>query len=154
MLDKEEKLAKFYIIEFEFLLQECNFLMSEEQKQRLHNQIEQFNVAINENRRSDLESCCQKAQLELNNLMYTDDQKISLIGFVILSRDAISFAYQKDQTKANSMATKLSQMLDAMKRNDGHEVDRLIQELQREVSVWITQFSSENKEVTTDLPKL
>ncbi|MGF1481373.1 MAG: Hsp70 family protein, partial [Cyanophyceae cyanobacterium] len=115
-------LAQSYLSAFEFVLEECDFLLPDAQQQRIRSLCSQLEEAIATNNLSAIQKLSEDAQRELKNL----PEPVKLI---LMCKDAISRAYQVAPTQANAMASKLSQIVAALKRQDGYEAERLFQEL-------------------------
>ena len=145
--DDDYDTAKFFIRYFEFITQECEFLLPSSQKERLETLSRDLKKAIADNNISGLHALTEDARRELDNL----PEKVNLI---LACRDGVARAHQIEPSKARVMAGKLSQMIDAMRREDGYEAERLFRELAEDVRHYIDQpLPTSNNSIATGLTR-
>jgi len=115
--DDDYDSAEFFIRYFKFITEECDFLLSSSQKARLGTLSKDLENAIARHAKGDMQKLCEDARRELDNL----PEKVSLI---LACRDGVSRAHQIEPSKARIMAGKLSQMINAMRREDGYPASK------------------------------
>ena len=145
--DDDYDTAEFYIRYFEFITEDCGFLLPSNQKIRLEILSRDLKNAIANHRKGEMQKLCEDARRELDNL----PEKVSLI---LACRDGVSRAHQIEPSKARVMASKLSQMIDAMRREDGYEAERLFRELAEDVSHYLDrQLPTSNNSIATGITR-
>ena len=145
--DEDYDAAEFYVRYFEYVIDECSFLLHPEQKERVSKLHWDLKDAIANYRKGELEKLCQDAKRELGNL----PEQVTLI---LACRDGISRAHQIEPSKAKIMAGKLSQMIDALKNNEGYQADKLFRELAQDIRPYLDQELPVGKNtITTGLTK-
>jgi molecular chaperone DnaK len=139
-------------LEAEFLAHECQrvltlsrSLIPQPQQERLQSLKEQLETAITKNDELKMQFLCETAQQELRNL----PDEVQLIEACV---HAINQARTVAPAKANVMADKLSWLIQALEQKDGHEANRLLRELQPEVSHWL-EADSPNSTIVTGLTR-
>ena len=128
--DDDYETAESYIRYFKFITEECDFLLPSSQKARLETLSKDLQNAIANHRKGEMQKLCEDAKRELDNL----PEQVSLI---LACRDGVSRAYQIEPSKARVLSGKLSQMIDAMRREDGYEADKLFKELAKDISHYL-----------------
>jgi molecular chaperone DnaK len=146
--DDDYDTAEFFIRYFEFIIENCDFLLPSSQKKRLETLHQDIKNAIANHRKGEMQKLCEDARRELDNL----PEKVSLI---LACRDGVSRAHQIEPSKARVMASKLSQMIDAMRREDGYEAERLFRELAEDVSHYLDRQipTSSNNSIATGITR-
>ncbi len=145
--DDDYDTAEFFIRYFKFITGECDFLLSSSQKGRLETLSKDLENAIARHAKGDMQKLCEDARRELDHL----PEKVSLI---LACRDGVSRAYQIEPNKARVMSGKLSQMIDAMRREDGYEAQRLFRELAEDVSHYLDrELPTANNTIATGLTR-
>ena len=145
--DDDYDTAEFFIRYFKFITGECDFLLSSSQKGRLETLSRDLENAIARHQKGEIQKLCEDAKRELENL----PEKVSLI---LACRDGVSRAYQIEPNKARVMSGKLSQMIDAMRREDGYEAERLFRELAEDVSHYLDrELPTANNSIATGLTR-
>ena len=124
--DDDYDTAQFFVRYFKFIIEDCGFLLPDPQKRRLEILHQDLENAIANHRKGEIQKLCEDAKRELDNL----PEKVSLI---LVCRDGVSRAYQIEPNKAKVMSGKLFQMIDAMRREDGYEAQRLFEDLVRDI---------------------
>ena len=124
--------AQEFLSAFEFVLECCDFLLPDSQKQRLQNLCSQIKDAIATNNLSAIQKLSEDAKQELNNLP-------ELVTLILVCKDAIARAYQVAPTQASAMAGKFSQMIEALKRQDRYEAEGLLRELLGDMRPYLEQ---------------
>ena len=128
--DEDYDAAEFYLRYFQFVIDECDFLLHPQQKERVSRLYWNLKEAIANYRKGKLDKLCGDAKREADNL---PEQVISILA----CRDGISKAHQIEPDKAKTMASKLSQMIDALRRKDGYQADRLFRELAKDIRPYL-----------------
>ena len=145
--DDDYDTAEFFIRYFKFITEDCGFLLPSSQKTRLETLGRDLKNAIAHHRKGEMQKLCEDAKRELDNL----PEKVSLI---LACRDGVSRAYQIEPSKARIMSGKLSQMIDAMRREDGYEAERLFRELAEDVSHYLDRdIPTANNSIATGLTR-
>ncbi len=145
--DDDYDTAKFFIRYFEFITQECGFLLPSSQKERLEILSRDLKKAIADNNISGLHALTEDAQRELDNL----PEKVNLI---LACRDGVARAHQIEPNKARVMESKLWQMIEALKRENSYEAERLFMELAEDVRHYIDQpLPTSNNSIATGLTR-
>ncbi|NJO98800.1 MAG: Hsp70 family protein [Pleurocapsa sp. CRU_1_2] len=145
--DDDYDTAEFFIRYFKFITGECDFLLSLSQKGRLETLSKDLENAIARHAKGDIQKLCEDAKRELDNL----PEKVSLI---LACRDGVSKAHQIEPSKARIMAGKLSQMIDAMRREDGREAQRLFEELAEGIRPYLDRdIPTSNNSIATGLTR-
>ncbi|MBD2386402.1 Hsp70 family protein [Cylindrospermum sp. FACHB-282] len=133
--------AESLLHECDRILQLCGFLIPQAQQERLQKLTQQLQTAIDTNNGSQMDAQSEEARRELSNL----PDEVQLVQAYLL---AIRLAKTVAPTQANAMFDKLLRMLNAMERDDKHEADRLLHELQPDVNHWLNQELPINSIVT------
>ncbi|BAZ44483.1 molecular chaperone DnaK [Chondrocystis sp. NIES-4102] len=145
--DDDYDTAKFFIRYFEFIIDDCDFLLPSSQKIRLQTLHQNLKNAIANHCKGEMQKLCEDAKRELDNL----PEKVSLI---LACRDGVFRAHQIEPNKARVMAGKLSQMIEAMKHEDGYEAERLFRELAEDVSHYLDrQLPTTNNSIATGITR-
>ena len=145
--DDDYDTAEFFIRYFKFITGECDFLLSSSQKGRLETVSRDLENAIARHAKGDLQKLCEDAKQELENL----PEKVSLI---LVCRDGVARAHQIAPSQARVMAVKLSQTLDALKREDGYETQRLFKELIEDIRPYLDRdLPTTNNSIATGLTR-
>ncbi len=145
--DEDYDAAEFYVGYFQFVIDECDFLLHPQQKERVSKLYWNLKDAIANYRKGELEKLCEDAKRELNNL----PEQVTLI---LACRDGVSRAHQIEPNKARVMGGKLSQMIDALKREDGYQADKLFRELAQDIRPYLDRELPVGKNtITTGLTK-
>ncbi|MBD2251436.1 Hsp70 family protein [Nostoc parmelioides] len=131
-MSKEALDAKSLMNECDRIVQICGFLIPPPQKERLQKLSQDLQGAINTHDLSGMESYSEDARRELDNL----PNEVQVIQASLL---AIRQARQVAPTQASAMSDKLYRLLEAMESGNGKESDRLWQELQPDVKLWLNQ---------------
>jgi len=129
-MSKEALEAESLMNECDRIVQICGFLIPQPQKERLQKLSQDLQGAINTHDLSRMESYSEDARRELDNLP-NEVIQASLL--------AIRQARQVAPTQASAMSDKLYRLLEAMENGNGQESDRLWQELQPDVKLWLNQ---------------
>ncbi|MGD1919353.1 MAG: Hsp70 family protein [Pleurocapsa sp.] len=135
--DNDYDAADFYVRYFQFVIDECGFLLHPEQKERVSKLYWNLKNAIANYRKGELEKLYGDAKREIDNL----PEQVALI---LACRDGVSRAHQIDPDKARDMAGKLSRMIDALQRENGYEADKLFRELAKDIRPYL------DREIPTD----
>lgn len=135
-------------LEAEFLAHECQrvltlsrSLIPQLQQERLQSFGAQLETAIAKNDESKMQFLCEAVKQELRNL----PDQVQLVEACV---HAINQAKTVAPAKANVMADKLSRLIQALEQKDGHEANRLLRELQPEISHWLEADSPSSTIVT------
>jgi molecular chaperone DnaK len=131
-MSKETLEAESLAIECDRLMTICPFLIPQPQQERLQKHSQELKTAIKAHDLSRMEAYSEDARRELNNL----PDEAQLIQASLL---AIRQARQIAPTQASVMCDKLYRLLDAMEKDKQQEADRLWQELQPDVQLWLNQ---------------
>jgi molecular chaperone DnaK len=131
-MSKESLEAESLAIECDRLMTICPFLIPQPQQERLQQHSQELKTAIKAHDLSRMEAYSEDARRELNNL----PDEAQLIQASLL---AIRQARQIAPTQASVMCDKLYRLLDAMEKDKQQEADRLWQELQPDVQLWLNQ---------------
>ncbi|BAB76176.1 DnaK-type molecular chaperone [Nostoc sp. PCC 7120 = FACHB-418] len=131
-MSKEALEAESLMNECDRIVQICGFLIPQPQKERLQKLSQDLQGAINTHDLSRMESYSEDARRELDNL----PNEVQVIQASLL---AIRQARQVAPTQASAMSDKLYRLLEAMENGNGQESDRLWQELQPDVKLWLNQ---------------
>jgi molecular chaperone DnaK len=138
-------IAEFYARDFEFVLESCDFLLYPSQKELLQTLCRNLKNAIDNNNVS--EKLIEDAKRERENL----PEKVSRI---LACRDGVARAHQIEPNHARVLAGKLSQMIDAMRRKDGYEAQKLFEELAKGIEPHIGQpLPTANNSIATGLTR-
>ncbi|MEM8829615.1 MAG: Hsp70 family protein [Cyanobacteria bacterium P01_G01_bin.19] len=144
--DDDYDAAEFYVRYFEFVVDECGFLLHPEQKERVAKLCWNLKDAIANYRKGEIEKLCGDAKRELDNL----PEKVTLI---LACRDGVSRAHQIEPNKARTMAGKLSQMIDALRSNNGYEADRIFRDLAKDIRPYLDRELPSGNTIATGLTK-
>lgn len=145
--DDDYDTAEFFIRYFKFITGECGFLLSSSQKARLETLSKDLENAIARHAKGDVQKLCEDAKQELENL----PEKVSLI---LVCRDGVARAHQIEPNHARVLAGKLSQMIDAMRREDGYEAERLFRELAEGIRPYLDrELPTANNSIATGLTR-
>ncbi len=137
--------AEFYISDFEFVLENCDFLLYPSQKELLQTLCRDLKNAINNSNVS--EKLIENARRELKNL----PEKVQII---LACRDGVARAHQVEPNHGRVLAGKLSQMIDALKREDGYEAERLFRELADGIRPYLDrELPTSNNSIATGLTR-
>lgn len=131
-MSKETLEAESLTLECDRLITICPFLIPQPQQERLQKLSQELKGAINAYDLSRIEAYSEDTRRELNNL----PDEAQLIQASLL---AIRQARQIAPTQASAMADKLYRLLEAMKTDNQQQADRLWQELQPDVQLWLNQ---------------
>lgn len=129
---EDHQVAKLYLSDFYFVLEHCPFLLPDEQRIRIIYLTNELQDALAANNISGLQKLVEDARKEHKNL---PDAIVPLL----LTREAITQAERTNPTHASAMTSKFNQMLNALKRSDGAEADRLWQSLLPDVKRYLNQ---------------
>ncbi|MBD2667104.1 heat shock protein Hsp70 [Richelia sinica FACHB-800] len=133
--------AETIIHECDRILALCAFMIPETQQERLVELSQRLHSAINSNNISQMQADTEDARRELHNL----PQDVRLIQACFL---ALQQAKTAAPTQANAMSDKLSRLLVAMARGNGHEAEYLWNELKPDVHYWLNQELPTNSIIT------
>ncbi|BAY39467.1 heat shock protein Hsp70 [Nostoc sp. NIES-2111] len=131
-MSKESLEAESLAIECDRLMTVCPFLIPQPQQERLQKQSQELKAAIKAYDLSRIEAYSEDTRRELNNL----PDEAQLIQASLL---AIRQARQIAPTQASAMSDRLYRLLDAMERDSRQEAERLWQELQPDVQLWLNE---------------
>ncbi|MEJ1931560.1 Hsp70 family protein [Nostoc sp. NIES-2111] len=131
-MSKESLEAESLAIECDRLMTVCPFLIPQPQQERLQKQSQELKAAIKAYDLSRIEAYSEDTRRELNNL----SDEAQLIQASLL---AIRQARQIAPTQASAMSDRLYRLLDAMERDSRQEAERLWQELQPDVQLWLNE---------------
>ncbi|ABA20940.1 Heat shock protein Hsp70 [Trichormus variabilis ATCC 29413] len=131
-MSKEALDAESLMNECDRIVQICGFLIPPPQKERLQKLSQDLQGSINAHDLSRMESYSEDARRELDHL----PNEVQVIQASLL---AIRQARQVAPTKASAMSDKLYRLLEAMESGNPQESDRLWQELQPDVKLWLNQ---------------
>ncbi|WP_414754415.1 Hsp70 family protein [Anabaena sp. CCY 9910] len=131
-MSKEALDAESLMNECDRIVQICGFLIPPPQKERLQKLSQDLQGAINTHDLSRMESYSEDARRELDHL----PNEVQVIQASLL---AIRQARQVAPTQASAMSDKLYRLLEAMESGNPQESDRLWQELQPDVKLWLNQ---------------
>ncbi|MBE9166012.1 hypothetical protein IQ238_00185 [Pleurocapsales cyanobacterium LEGE 06147] len=115
---------------FEFITDDCGFLLPSSQKERLETLCRDLKNAIANHRKGEMQKLSEDAKREIENL----PDKIKII---LACRDGIARAYQIEPNQARAMEAKLWQMIDAMRRDNEYEAERLFRELAQDIRPYL-----------------
>ncbi len=108
---------------------------------------EDLKNAIARHAKGDIQKLCEDARRELDNL----PEKVSLI---LVCRDGIARAHQIEPNNARVLAGKFSQMIDALRREDGYEAERLFRELADGIRPYLDRdIPTANNSIATGLTR-
>jgi len=107
-------------------------MLPETQKERLQRLTQQLKDAIATNNLSALQKLSEDGKRELENLP-------DAVKLVVFLKDAIARAHQLAPTQARVMEGKFWQMINASKRQDGYEAERLFRELLEDIRPYLDQ---------------
>ena len=145
--DDDRDTAEFFIRYFKFITEECGFLLPSVQKARLETLSGDLKDAIANHRKGEMQKLCEDAQRELENL----PEKVSII---LACRDGVSRAHQIEPNQARVMQSKLWQMIDAIKHEDGYEAERLFRELAEGIRPYLDrEIPTANNSIATGLTR-
>ena len=145
--DDDYDTAEFFIRYFKFITEECDFLLPSSQKARLETLSRDLKNAVSRNAKGDIHKLCEDAKRELDNL----PEKVSLI---LACRDGVSRAHQIEPNKARVLAGKFSQMIDALRREEGYEAQKLFEELAEGIRpYWDRELPTSNNSIATGLTR-
>ena len=145
--DDDYDTAEFFVRYFEFITEDCGFLLPSSQKTRLETLSRDLKNAIARHQKGEMQKLCEDAKRELDNL----PEKVNLI---LVCRDGVSRAYQIEPNKARVMSGKLSQMIDAMRREDGYEAQRLFEDLVQDIRPYMDRdIPTSNNSIATGLTR-
>jgi molecular chaperone DnaK len=133
--------AETIIHECDRILALCAFMIPETQQERLVELSQRLHSAINSNNISQMQADTEDARRELHNL----PQDVRLIQACFLALQQAKIAAP---TQANAMSDKLSRLLVAMARGNGHEAEYLWNELKPDVHYWLNQELPTNSIIT------
>jgi molecular chaperone DnaK len=136
---KDNRQVEYYISTFKMVLELCPFLLSETQKSQMQDLVEKLQKAKEEQDLKDIQTYCQQAQVELENLLSSESRSSSSIQLILFTIEAIEIANHRDQTQANLMSSKLGQVLNAMERGNEDDANILLRELLPYVEHWVLQ---------------
>ena len=128
--DRDYDAAEFYMRYFQFVIDECDFLLHPQHQERISRLYWNLKEAIALYRQGELEKLCEDAKREADNL---PEQVMSILA----CRDGVFRAHQIEPNKAKVMANKLSQMIDALRRKDGDRADKLFRELAKDIRPYL-----------------
>ena len=145
--DDDYDTAEFFIRYFEFIIEDCGFLLPSNQKTRLETLSQDLKNAIANHRKGEIQKLCEDAKRELDNLP-------EKVGLILACRDGVSRAHQIEPSKARIMAGKLSQMIDAMRREDGYEAQRLFEDLVQDIRPYMDRdIPTSNNSIATGITR-
>ena len=145
--DNDYDIAEYYVRYFEFVTGECGFLLPTSQKERLSTLCENLKNAIAFYRKGEMQKLSEDARRELDNL----PEQVSLI---LACRDGVARAHQIAPNQARVMAVKLSQTLNALKREDDYEAQRLFKELIEDIRPYLDRdIPTTNNSIATGLTR-
>lgn len=145
--DDDYDTAEFFVRYFEFVTDDCGFLLPSNQKERLQTLCKDLKNAIALHRKGEMQKLCEDAKRELENLP-------DRVRLILICRDGIARAYQIAPTQARVMASNFSQMIEAMKREDGFEAERLFRELVEDIRPYLDQsLPATNNSIATGLTR-
>ncbi|MDJ0745437.1 MAG: Hsp70 family protein [Xenococcaceae cyanobacterium MO_167.B27] len=145
--DDDYDTAEFYVRYFEFITNDCGFLIPSSQKERLETLCRNLKDAIARHRKGEMQKLLEDAKRELKNLPES-------VQLILVCRDGVARAHQIEPNHARVLAGKLSQMIDAMRREDGYEAQRLFEELAKGIEPYITQpLPTSNNSIATGLTR-
>lgn len=124
----------------------CHALIPQPQQKRLQSFINQLETAIAKNDQSKMQFLCEAVQQELRNL----PEEVQIVEACI---HAVNQARRVAPASSNVMADKLSRMIQAFEQKDGHEANRLLRELQPEISYWLEVDSRTSSTIVTGLTR-
>ena len=143
--DDDYDTAKLYVRYFEFVTDDCGFLLPSSQKERLEKLCRDLENAIAYDRKGEMQKLSEDAKRELENLPDS-------VQMILVCRDGVSRAHQISPNQARMMASKLSQMIDAMRREDPYEAKRLFEELVDEIRPYLDRdIPTVNNSIATGL---
>lgn len=146
-MSKERLEAEYLASECERLVELCSSLIPQPQQERLQRLTQRLEEAIESNNESAMQSLSEDAEQEIRNL----PDEVQMVRACFL---AIGQANAVAPTQASAMADKVSRMVSALERHDGHEADRLWRELQPDVSHWLgEQQQLPSKSIVTGLTR-
>lgn len=129
---KDHNTAELFIREINFVVEECGFLIPEAQSTRLRNLSSELRDALATNNLSKVQQLSEEAKREIGNLP-------DVVHLILASKDAIARSNLTNPTQAHAMTDKLLRLINAMKRNDINEADRLWRDLQPDVRQYMAQ---------------
>ena len=132
---------------FEFVTEDCGFLLPTSQKEKLSTLCENLKNAIANHRKGEMQKLSEDARRELENL----PEQVSLI---LVCRDGVARAHQIEPNNARVLAGKLSQLIDALRREDGYEAQRLFRELIEDIRPYLERdLPTTNNSIATGLTR-
>ncbi|MGK7874384.1 MAG: Hsp70 family protein [Xenococcaceae cyanobacterium] len=131
-MSDERVFASRFAFDCDFVVEVCGFLLPEPQLERMRSLSQRLKDAIATQNLSAMQALSEDAERELDNL---PDQ----VQLLKISMIAIKRAKTIAPTEANAMADKLVRILEALKREDGNEAERLWCELEPDVRYWLEQ---------------
>jgi molecular chaperone DnaK len=138
--DNDYDAAEFYVRYFDFVLHECDFLLHPEQRERVAKLCWNLKDAIANERKGKIEPLCQEAKREIDNFPES-------VTSILACRDGISRAQEIEPNQARIMAAKLSQMIDALRQEDGYEADKLFRELVKDIHPYLDREIPSGKNI-------
>ncbi len=129
---KDVDTVKFFLTDFEFILECCGFMLPNSQKDRLQNLTKQLREVIVTHNFSGMQQLSEEAKQEHENLP-------EIIKLILLCRNAITHAYQISPTHARAMGSQLEQMMNALVRGDKYEVERIMLNLLQDIRPYLDQ---------------
>lgn len=145
--DEDYDTAEFFVRYFEFVTEDCGFLLPSSQKARLETLCRDLKNAIANHRKGEMQKLSEDAKRELENLPES-------VRLILACRDGVARAHQIAPNQARVMAGKLSQMIDAMRRENGYEAERLFRELAEDIRPYLDrELPAANNSIATGLTR-
>ena len=145
--DDDYDTAEFYVRYFNFVTEDCGFLLPSSQKERLETLCRDLKNAIANHRKGEIQKLTEDAKRELENF----PERVKLI---LICRDGVARAHQIEPNKARVLAGKLSQTIDALQREDGYEAERLFRELAEGIRPYLDRdIPTANNSIATGLTR-
>ena len=145
--DDDYDTAEFFVRYLEFITEDCGFLLPSSQKERLERLCQDLRKAIANHRKGEMQKLSEDARREIENLPES-------VQMILACRDGVARAHQIAPNQARAMAVKLSQMIEAMKREDGYEAQRLFKELAEDIRPYLDrELPTANNSIATGLTR-
>lgn len=137
-------IAAISIVDFEFVLAECSFMLPSDQKIRLQDLCAHLNIAIANSNLSAVQKLTEDANRERKNLLYP-------LELILACKGAIGQIYTVNPAQARVMVGKLTQIISALKRDDADEADRLFSELLPDLSQHLDEKVTTKTSIATGI---
>jgi molecular chaperone DnaK len=119
-------------VDFRFILEVCDQYLPDDQKIRLRRLIEELEIAVRNNNLSAIQKLVEDGNRESKNLP-------DIVNLILACREGVARANKINPSAARVLSIKFGQMLDAMKRGNGSEAERILSEIIPELQHYLGQ---------------